>query len=269
MTDITQCPQCGTHFKITQEQRDAHEGLVRCGKCTTVFNAVENLYIEPQQLYLPLVLDEIADFTGMHATYDESAEKNTPVSISPEAAARLANDFSHIPDVYIKPAAPPLSARQKLWWALASLFLAFIVLLETAYLLRVELAARLPGIKPAMTQICTLLNCNIPLPQKIDLISIESSELEADPSQANIITLHALLRSRVRFAIDYPSIELTLTDTQDNAVARRYFSPSEYLPPATDIAHGFPPNRETSIKLHLNTTDLKPAGYRLFLFYPR
>ncbi len=269
MTDITQCPQCGTHFKITQVQRDAHQGLVRCGKCKTVFNAVENLYIEPQQLDLPLVLDEIADFTGLYAAYDENAEKNNAVSISPEAAARLANDFSHIPDVYVKPAALPLTARQKFWWGLGSFLLAIVVTSLAAYLLRVEIAARLPGAKPHMIRICAELGCTIPLPQKIDLISIESSELEADPVQANIITLHALLRSRARYALAYPTVELTLTDTQDSAIARRNFNPVDYLPSTTDSTRGFPANRETSIQLHLNTTDLKPAGYRLFLFYPQ
>ena len=272
MTDITQCPQCGTHFKITEEQSKSHQGLVRCGKCKTVFNAVENLYIEPQQLDLPLELDEIADFTGMtgmYAAYDESAEKNNLVSISPEAAARLANDFSHIPDVYLTHTGKPLTSRQARLWALGSVFLVLILLLQAIYFLRVEIAARLPGIKPAMIRTCAVFKCTISLPQKIDQLSIESSELEADTTQANIITLHALLRSRAPYALTYPHIELTLTDIQDNAIARRNFGPADYLPSTEEVKRGFPANRESIIKLHLNTTDLKPAGYRLFLFYPQ
>jgi len=269
MTDITQCPQCGTNFKITLEQRNAHRGLVRCGRCQTVFNAVENLYTEPQQLDLPLVLDEIADYTGMYASYEAGAEKSSSVSISPQAAARLANDFSHIPDVYITLPAKPASPTQTRLLALGSVLLGLVVLLQFTYFFRVEIAARLPGIKPAMTRICAALNCTLPLPQKIDLITIESSELEADPAQASIITLHALLRSHAPYAMTYPSIELTLTDTQDNAIARRTFGPAEYLAAGENEKSGFPANRETTVKLHLDTTDLKPAGYRLFLFYPQ
>ena len=119
-----------------------------------------------------------------------------------------------------------------------------------------------------MMQICDLLKCTLPLPQKIDLVSIESSELESDPSQANIITLHAVLRSRAPYAMTYPDIELTLTDIRDTALGRRSFKPADYLPPGENDKLGIPPNREANIKLHLNTTDLKPAGYRLFLFYP-
>lgn len=269
MSDITQCPQCGTHFKITQAQREAHQGLVRCGKCKNVFNAVENLYTPPQQLDLPLVLDDIADFTGMHAAYDPYETIDSPVSISPQAAARMSNDFSHIPDVYLASKPKPLSPKQVLFFTTGSILLGIILLFQTAYFFRVEISARLPGIKPVLTQFCELLNCTLPLPQKIDLITIESSELEADPVQANIITLHALLRSRAPYAMAYPSIELTLTDTQDNTVARRTFSPAEYLPLTADVKPGFPANRESTINLHLNTTELKPAGYRLFLFYPQ
>lgn len=268
MTDITQCPHCATHFKITEEQRIAHDGMVRCGKCQTVFNAVENLYVPPEQLDLPLVLDDIADVTAIHPAYTPYATVDSPVSISP-AAARLANDFSHIPDIYLTHKAQPSTPRRTWLWALCSILVAILLLLQTAYFMRIEIVARLPGIKPAMINICAQLDCTIPLPQKIDLLSIESSELEADPGQANIITLHALLRSRAPYAMAYPSIELTLTDTQDNALARRNFIPADYLPSGEDENRGFPANREASIKLHLNTTDLKPAGYRLFLFYPQ
>jgi hypothetical protein len=93
--------------------------------------------------------------------------------------------------------------------------------------------------------------------------------METDPAQANIITLHALLRNRAPYALAYPYIELTLTDTQENPLARRNFVPADYIPASEDEQRGFPANRESTIKLHLNTTDLKPAaGYRLFLYYP-
>jgi len=272
MTDITQCPQCNTHFKITKEQSESHNGMVRCGRCQTVFNAVENLYTAPQQLDLPLVLDEIADYTGIHPVYnpqDISDSYNTidsSAAISPEAAARLANDFRHIPDVYLA-SGKPSSPKHTRLWAAGSILLGLVLLLQTLYFLRVEIAARLPGIKPGIVLICEKLNCSIPLPQKIDLVSIESSELESDPTEPNIITLHALLRSRATYAMTYPDIELTLTDIRDTAVARRTFKPADYLPPGENEKLGIPPNREASIKLHLNTTDLKPAGYRLFLFY--
>ncbi|MFC3149494.1 DUF3426 domain-containing protein [Litoribrevibacter euphylliae] len=38
---ITQCPKCQTSFKVKEEQLKVANGLVRCGSCLHVFNAVE------------------------------------------------------------------------------------------------------------------------------------------------------------------------------------------------------------------------------------
>ncbi len=80
--------------------------------------------------------------------------------------------------------------------------------------------------------------------------------------------MHALIHNRAPYAQAYPSLELTLTDLQDQAVARRVFRPADYLKKGEDEKLGLPANRDLDIKLRLDTTDLKPSGYRLFLFYP-
>ena len=100
-------------------------------------------------------------------------------------------------------------------------------------------------------------------------MSIESSDLEADPTHVNQITLNALLRNRAPYAQAFPNLELTLNDTQDKPLARRIFKPKDYLPPLESEQTGLLPNRELSVKLYLNTADLRPIGYRLVLFYPQ
>jgi predicted Zn finger-like uncharacterized protein len=42
----TSCPECGTTFRVTQEQLGLRRGLVRCGKCNAVFNAYDTLLPE-------------------------------------------------------------------------------------------------------------------------------------------------------------------------------------------------------------------------------
>ncbi|HEX9706852.1 MAG TPA: MJ0042-type zinc finger domain-containing protein, partial [Steroidobacteraceae bacterium] len=39
----TQCPDCATVFRVTAEALRAAQGDVRCGVCSTSFNALENL----------------------------------------------------------------------------------------------------------------------------------------------------------------------------------------------------------------------------------
>lgn len=43
MSAITQCPQCGTRFRVVPDQLKISQGWVRCGKCAEVFNAREAL----------------------------------------------------------------------------------------------------------------------------------------------------------------------------------------------------------------------------------
>ena len=43
MTLITRCPSCGTAFRIREQQIEARDGRVRCGRCSVVFDAREAL----------------------------------------------------------------------------------------------------------------------------------------------------------------------------------------------------------------------------------
>lgn len=49
MSLATRCTECGTVFRVVQDQLKVSEGWVRCGRCSAVFNALENLCeIEPE-----------------------------------------------------------------------------------------------------------------------------------------------------------------------------------------------------------------------------
>lgn len=294
MIAVTQCPQCSTRFNVTQEQLDAREGMVRCGRCQAVFNATEHLVdSEPSpQLSLPIMLDEPPQEPSAAKTVAPANPPTPPAQepvkfaepAEPVASAEITQPIEAIvfadadattlaQQVVVadKPLHPThLSpARKPAWpWAVSSMLLLIVLLAQAAYYFRVDLAAQLPGLKPTLQTYCRLLNCSIPLPHKSDLVSIESSDMEAFPPPGNTISLSAILRNRAPYAQAFPTLELTLTDAQDKTVARRFIRPSEYLKSDENEAAGIPPQRETSIKLYLDTADLKPAGYRLFLFYP-
>lgn len=316
MSAITQCPQCNTRFKVSQEQLDAHQGLVRCGRCQVVFNATHYLYDdEPSpQLDLPILLAEtqpkpvpaestpqddlalvkhgelnsgqiplyetpyVADHATLQQVTLDSAEKQDKIEKEAEANIQTGNNIERLTlaqqiafaEKPLKTASKPVKKIRRWPWVMGCLLLLVVLLAQATYFFRVKLAANLPGLKPALTLYCDLFLCAIPLPHDIDQMSIESSDMEiADPAQANIITFNALLRNHAPYPQAYPNLELTLTDTQDKALARRVFRPAEYLKAGEDEKQGVPANRETSVKLHLDTTDLKPTGFRLFLFYPQ
>ncbi|MBI4807460.1 MAG: DUF3426 domain-containing protein [Nitrosomonadales bacterium] len=262
MTDITRCPECGTRFKVTDAQLDAHDGLVRCGHCHDIFDARKYLHDDEPSPQLSLPIDPIPQPGG----YDLTPIPDVPeLEEEPRTLAQQVQFIEELTDEV-----PEASARKISWTGvLIAASLALMLLGQAAYHFRVELGARLPGLKPLLTQYCELLACTVTLPQKIDLMVLESSELESDPAQNNIVILHALIHNRALFAQTYPSLELTLTDMQDQAIARRVFHPGDYLKTGTDEKQGASANRDLDIRLRLDTTDLKPSGYRLFLFYPK
>lgn len=283
-SSVTQCPECSTRFRVTSEQLEASDGIVRCGRCNAVFNAGEHLHDEEPspQLSLPIATPE----GEIAAPKDEAivAEHSIDLSgldeivaneISAPAAEVAAEEPTLAQQIAFHDEAPaaeisePASKPRRWPWLIGSLLLLLALLAQALYFYRIEIAAQLPGLKPMLTSYCGLLKCTIPLPKKPELMSIESSDLEADPLQANVITLSALLHNHATHTQAFPSLELSLTDMQDKVVARRTFAPAEYLKTTEDEKLGLAANREMSIKLRLDTTDLKPSGYKLFLFYPK
>ena len=137
---------------------------------------------------------------------------------------------------------------------------------ETAEII---LAADHPGLKPLLQGYCKVVRCVIPLPKDPDILNIEASDLQSiDPDRPNVILFSATLRNRATHVMAYPAVELTLTGEHNDVVARRILTPSEYIGSEYNSGVGIPANGEASFKLHLDTGDVRAAGYRLFLFYP-
>lgn len=273
MSTTTQCPVCGTRFKATQAQLEAYQGMVRCGNCNAAFNAVEHrTSVEPSpQLDLPIMVE------GANETEPEDEkEAIKPVTAArkpvtqPESAEAGKNEDSG--DKLTSTGELSLFAKKEKpragWhWLAASVLLLLLLLGQGIYMFRVDLAAKLPGLKPTLVSACAELGCTVPLPRNIDLMDIESSNLETNPAHPGIITLDVTLRNLARYAQAYPNIELTLTDFNEVPVGRRVISPSEYLKAQQAATAGLEGKRTHNIQLAMDASALKPVGYKLFLFY--
>lgn len=312
MDGTTRCPHCETRFKIGVTQLEAHQGMVRCGKCMQVFDARPDFISDYPSPQLELVIPEAsyaaaepepealasADAEEQQAISQLNLDTAEIVDISAAIAAPLehenALDFVtprppiHLPQAEASLTTPdnddtldesirevdstdikPIKARPKKWlWATAATALTLLLLGQSAYVFRADIAARQPSLKGVLQQYCALLDCKVTLPTSSELMSIESSSLEADPTDSRHITLNALLRNRASYPLAYPDLELTLNDKQDSPVARRIFKPTEYLPVTEHEEMGLQANHELILKLLLDTTELNPNGYRLVVFYP-
>ncbi|OGB20858.1 MAG: hypothetical protein A3I66_19865 [Burkholderiales bacterium RIFCSPLOWO2_02_FULL_57_36] len=152
--------------------------------------------------------------------------------------------------------------------SVGSVLLMITLVGQTVYAFRNQIAAWLPQATPMLIQACARVGCDVGLPTQIDAVSIESSELQSLVPNQNTFVLNTLLRNRSSIAQAWPSIELTLNDANEKAIARRVFSPREYLVSANDLSKGFGPNSEQAIRVFFELSDLKASGYRVYLFYP-
>lgn len=270
MTMLTRCPHCDTVFRVTPQQLQKQHGQVRCGRCMQVFDGFRTLSSEVDRTVAEPVSERAPEVAPAPAPTAALQQTGPVGSAAPSTAAAAA-----------PPAAPPeepkAAADEERFeeaprrthpyaWGAASLLLALVLIAQAAYVYRVELAANYPGLKPALTRACDTLGCAVPLPQQPRLISIEASDLQVpDSSRPGVIQLTATLRSHAQYDVAYPALDLVLTNAQEHTLARRIFSPREYLGKSRDPALGIPPNAEVTLRLDLDTGDLGASGFRLDL----
>jgi predicted Zn finger-like uncharacterized protein len=166
---------------------------------------------------------------------------------------------------FVVPVEPSKKWPGWLWIVLPLLIV--LPLGQLAYFLRDPLAARYPELRPLLSSACNVIGCKMALPQDADQIKILGSDLQADPGNSKRLTLALTLANQANYQQAWPMLQLSLTDTNDNALARRVFAPSEYLNHPGMLEAGMPPLSETPLSLHLETKDLNASGFRVEVFY--
>lgn len=245
MSLVTACPECSTPFHIRESQLAANNGIVRCGKCGHVFDALSRLSETTEPTALP--------------------EK----SAVPESPPPIVAIPRNVPDTASKlKLAVPARHRAPLWLLIpvAVLFL-LLAALQSIYYLRTPIAAQWPQLRPHLELACDLAGCKIPLPQQAELLAIIDSDLQEDAEREGLIHLSATIVNNAPFIQAYPVLELTLTNNYDKPVIRRPFTAQEYLL-GQNAGKGIMPGDEVDVRLALTVNDDAVAGYRLFVTYP-
>jgi predicted Zn finger-like uncharacterized protein len=265
----TRCPNCDTTFRVTTQQLQASGGQVRCGHCQKIFDAFATLTAQEPQIASPEPAASAADQSEEHRSALESSER-PPVADSPI----IRNDRAQL--VRPDPAASlyewefrmPESPRRTVLWTVLAPLLSIVLAGQAAYAFRTELMVSLPQTRSYYMRLCESFGCTIGLPKLSNYLHIEASDLKAvDPAHPNEIQLLVSVRNRAPIELAYPAFELTLTNSLEQAIARRVFLPAEYLPPTAQVG-GLKAGTELPIQLFLDIGALRAAGYRLYMFYP-
>ena len=268
---FTRCPGCKTIFRVTEPQLALRGGQVRCGHCRTVFNGREELIALDAPALDEQTEDELAKgpptvtLRSAHALDppppDEPRRAPPPPAAPPESAADYENRFAW-------ETKPERSRAAKVLAGVAVPLLAVALVLQAVFHFRDALAAHMPASKPALLRLCAVAGCSIRPLRDVAALSIDASDLQADPAHKGLLILTATIRNRAGYPIGYPYLELTLTDAAEQVVVRRALSPPEYVSGTVNTATGIAPNGEIPVKLFIDASATVQAGYRLYLFFP-
>jgi len=167
----------------------------------------------------------------------------------------------------------------------AAFVLLAVLLLQIAMFQRSTFAVTQPWASPGLQALCGFLSCEISPPQQIESVIIDSSSFNKLANDA--YRLKVVIRNTGTIPLAMPSLELTLTDTQDHALIRRVMTPAELGARAGTLAAGAEFSGELTLTLQnpeaaANASAassasasspnaasvLRIAGYRILAFYP-
>ncbi|TXD13637.1 DUF3426 domain-containing protein [Extensimonas vulgaris] len=164
------------------------------------------------------------------------------------------------------------AARRKAFWrrpwvravlALLSLVLLGTLALQIIVQQRDTIAATAPAARPLLQGLCAALDCSVAPLRSITDVVIESSSFIK--GRGDSYRLAVTLQNRAAHPLAMPALELTVTDAQDQPVARRVLLPQDLGAPAELPAHG---EWQTSVTVVVTTGGARVVGYRLLAFYP-
>lgn len=292
MSLITACPACQTQFEVTDEQLQAYAGKVRCGECDHVFDARSHLLSSatPVEADAPPSASAASDAEVYFKVSAEAAQADTntvtpDISLQPDLALddaltpswnlRLDDTENTQPEIpaFLRsvslderpvPAASPVS----LWlFRTLSALLLLLLLLQGLYFMRTSLAANYPHTKPFFLALCKPLHCELSLPHDITQLTIDDADIQEHKERQGVLTFSSVLMNHGAVVQAYPKVELTLTNTADEAVLRKILNPADYLPSTVKHTAGLAPQQEQSVKVLLGVDEKLVTGFRVAIAY--
>ncbi|MGH8567450.1 MAG: zinc-ribbon and DUF3426 domain-containing protein [Gammaproteobacteria bacterium] len=284
---LARCPDCATVFRVAPADLRAARGLVRCGVCFGIFDAVEALE-DPAQPILPAaVVEPLPDpLETTRIDLSEEVDRNPTEAFSPEPernsnipATRSAPVLGRSgaladPDTGTGPVtAPALTAHAMLlaterprpraragWVALTALTI-LSLFAQFVWFRGAEVLRAYPGLQEPLAAVCAFAGCRLPGPRDPGAVRVMERDLREHPRYRDALLVNAILVNQAAFAQPYPILELALYDTEGAVVAGRRFEPREYLDRALDADALMPAGQPLHVVLELVGPKRPPASF--------
>jgi predicted Zn finger-like uncharacterized protein len=295
-----------TTFKVVPDQLRISEGWVRCGQCDEVFDATANMQeplidhevpkptqvLEMTEALAPAAPMKVVDRSDQAHRIEPMFEPVTSTLTSADSSlhTRRSSDETIVGESFIQELAqgdaphptkpveaphPPsfmrsVSLKRKPWVTASLVFSALLLgaglIFQVLLHERDRIAVVAPELKPVLVALCELTQCAVAPLRQIESVVIDSSAF--NKLRGDVYRLNFTLKNTAQIALAMPSIELSLTDAQDQALMRRVLhaddlgSKSDSLMPTSEFS--------ASLTLTVKSPDGadRVAGYRVLAFYP-
>ena len=151
-----------------------------------------------------------------------------------------------------------------------SLLLAVLMLVQLAVIYRSDVLTSAPQARGALMQLCAVFGCTVGWPTQVDQLAVIGSELQTIPG-TDVLELTAVIRNRAAFRQALPAVEVTLTDALNRPIARKVFTPADYLAaagePSSRIEDGLGSGSDYTIRLFFEARGVQAAGFLVYPFF--
>lgn len=149
-------------------------------------------------------------------------------------------------------------------WGSGILLLCATLGLQYLYFFRDSLVEN-TTLRPVLSQMCQLTGCQLPPRRAVDKITLVDHLVQSHPRYKNSLLITATLMNRADFTQPFPTLEVVMTDLQQKVIARRRFSPEQYLTGGGKHQQ-FTPNTEIPLMLEVVDPGDAAVGFE-FHFY--
>lgn len=147
----------------------------------------------------------------------------------------------------------------------AALALAALLVGQWALHQRDQVADLWPWSRPLLAQACRVSGCTLlEAPRRLDAFTVESTTLTRAAAGTSAYRLSITLRNRSARPATLPSVELALTDTDGQLLARRALHPSDFRIQRPVVPGG----ADTTLQLLMTAPRDRVNGYTIEIFYP-
>lgn len=296
---LTVCPKCNLSLVVTATDLRAAQGHVRCGRCRSVFNALESLAESPPEENTaparaaadpmpedataePLTENEPAqeevfgepeldlsdqtieaDEIVIEADEPELEPESAPQAAAPPEAPRESTSGSSAP---LEPPAEfeleTSEPRHRGLWLAGACVLALLLAGQAINHYRGTLAT-FPSVGPPLRAVYGALG--IPVVPLWNVHAYDAHQLGATVSGANPrqITVRASIANTARGPLPLPLLRVTLQDRYGRVIAARDVAPRKYLPASFNAASMLAPGQRVDASVTFENPGPQAVGFEI------